>query len=707
MTAAYEPIREGDLSREGVNIHYRVFGTGEVTLLFAPPWIVAHSAVYRAQIAGLAHRFRIITLDGRGNGLSGRPKHPSAYRHQEYVDDSLAVADACDAEQFFVAGASMAAHRAALLAAQHPERVQGLVAISPGLPVGPQPKWKSPENFVAQRRSYERFERFNLHHWKQDYEGFARYFVGLAHPEPHTSRMEELGIEWALETDAETLILSSIGAEQGNEGVDAAYRSIRCPVLVMHGDQDEITPIEAGRYLADASGGEFVRFEGAGHCTFARHPVRVNRLIEQFVDRVLAKQSGVTQPNPTRRPRPTTTNRRKRALYLSSPIGLGHAMRDLAIARELRALEPTLQIDWLAQDPVTRVLEAAGERVHPASARLASESAHLVDQADEHSLQVFQALRTMDTLLLRNFTAFQRALEEGDYDLVLCDEAWDVDHFWHEHPELKRGAYVWMTDFVGSLPMPSGGPEEAALVEDLNTEMITRVERRDLRDRAIFVGNPEDIIEARFGGSLPSIREWTEAHFDFSGYITGFDPASLGGRNEQRAGLGYREDECICVVSVGGSGVGAALLRLVIDAFPTAKQKIPNLRMIVVAGPRLDPSTLRAHDGVDVHAFVPQLYKHLAACDLAIVQGGLTSTMELVACRRPFLYFPLEDHFEQTFHVDHRLRRHRAGRRMDYGLTTPEALADAMVQTLESPTNYLSVESDGAQRAAAMIAELL
>jgi UDP:flavonoid glycosyltransferase YjiC (YdhE family) len=145
----------------------------------------------------------------------------------------------------------------------------------------------------------------------------------------------------------------------------------------------------------------------------------------------------------------------------------------------------------------------------------------------------------------------------------------------------------------------------------------------------------------------------------------------------------------------------------VIDAFPAAKQKIPNLRMVVVAGPRLDPSTLPTHDGVEVRAFVPQLYKHLAACDLAIVQGGLTSTMELVACQRPFLYFPLEDHFEQTFHVDHRLRRHRAGRRMDHRSTTPEALADAMVQTLKSPTNYLSVESDGAQRAAAMIAELL
>ena len=60
------------------------------------------------------------------------------------------------------------------------------------------------------------------------------------------------------------------------------------------------------------------------------------------------------------------------------------------------------------------------------------------------------------------------------------------------------------------------------------------------------------------------------------------------------------------------------------------------------------------------------LYRHLAACDLAIVQGGLTTAMELTANRRPFLYFPLRHHFEQNFHVRHRLERYRAGRRMDF-----------------------------------------
>ena len=88
--------------------------------------------------------------------------------------------------------------------------------------------------------------------------------------------------------------------------------------------------------------------------------------------------------------------------------------------------------------------------------------------------------------------------------------------------------------------------------------------------------------------------------------------------------------------------------------------------MIVVAGPRIDPATLPAHDGLEVRAYVHDLYRHLAACDLAVVQGGLTTSMELTANRRPFLYFPLRHHFEQNFHVRHRLDRYDAGRCMDF-----------------------------------------
>jgi predicted glycosyltransferase len=400
--------------------------------------------------------------------------------------------------------------------------------------------------------------------------------------------------------------------------------------------------------------------------------------------------------------------RPRRALYVSSPIGLGHSRRDVAIARELRRLVPDLEIDWLAQDPVTRVLEAEGERIHPASRYLANESSHMESESTEHDLHCFQAWRRMDEILAANFMVFHDVVREEPYDLWIGDEAWELDYHLHEHPELKRAAYVWLTDFVGWLPMPDGGEHEALLTADYNAEMLEHIARYPrIRDRALFVGNPDDIVCGRFGPDLPLIREWTEEHYAFPGYVTGFDASELGERAALRAALGYAPNEKVCVVSVGGSGVGADLLRRVVDSFPDAKRRVPELRMIVVTGPRIDPALFQPRDGLEVRPYVHDLYRHLAACDLGIVQGGLTTSMELTAAKRPFLYFPLGHHFEQCFHVHHRLGRYGAGRRMDYRTATPDSIADAIAAEVGREVSYLDVERDGARRAAEMIAELL
>ena len=397
-------------------------------------------------------------------------------------------------------------------------------------------------------------------------------------------------------------------------------------------------------------------------------------------------------------------SRRKRALYVSSPIGLGHAQRDAAIADELRKLHPDLEIDWLAQHPVTRVLEARGERIHPASAHLANESGHIESESAEHDLHCFQAIRRMDEILLANFMVFHDLVRDEDYDVWIGDEAWELDYYLHENPEQKRAAYVWLTDFVGWLPMSDGGDRESFVTADYNAEMIEHIARFPrLRDRAVFVGNPEDIVPDSFGPDLPVIRDWTEQNYDFAGYVTGFDPGDLG----DREALGYRDDERVCIVTVGGSGVGAHLLRRVIDAFPAAKERLPDLRMIVVAGPRIDPAALPLHDGLEVRTYVHDLYRHLAACDLAVVQGGLTTSMELTANRRPFLYFPLRHHFEQNFHVRHRLSRYGAGRCMDFETDGPDEIAAAIADEIGREVDYRPVETDGAARAAGLIAELL
>jgi pimeloyl-ACP methyl ester carboxylesterase/predicted glycosyltransferase len=705
MRARY-PDQEGYIERDGVRVFYEVFGAGEPTVLLLPTWSIIHSRFWKAQIPYLARHCRVITFDGRGNGRSSRPTDPAAYAPEEIVRDALDVLDAAGAQQAALVSLSMGAQWALMLAAEHAERVAGVVFIGPSLPLPPYHASRVLYAFDDVLGTDEGWAKYNRRYWLKDYRGFLEFFFSQCFTEPHSTKQIEDCVGWGLATTPQTLLAIEdtpakrallVQSEREQQVTDLARR-VRCPVLVIHGDEDAITPHARGVRLAELTGGQLVTIEGGGHIPNARDPVKTNLLIKEFV-----------KPEP---PRSLTWthghSRRKRALYISSPIGLGHAQRDIAIATELRKLRPDLEIDWLAQHPVTQVLEARGERIHPASALLASEVGHIESESAEHDLHCFQALRRMDEILVANYMLFHDVANETPYDLWIGDEAWELDHFLHENPEEKRAAYVWLTDFVGYLPMADGGDREAFVTTDYNAEMIEHIERFPrLRDRALFVGNPDDIVPETFGQDLPAIRAWTERHYDFPGYVTGFDPTEFADRERLRQELGYRPDEQVCLVTVGGSGVGGHLLRRVIAAFPAARRLVPALRMIVVTGPRIDPASLPTAEGLEVRAYVHELYRHLAACDLAVVQGGLTTCMELTASKRPFLYFPLRHHFEQNFHVRYRLERYGAGRRMDFDLATPEVIAAAIAEEIGRTVQYRDVESDGAARAAARIAELV
>lgn len=256
--------------------------------------------------------------------------------------------------------------------------------------------------------------------------------------------------------------------------------------------------------------------------------------------------------------------------------------------------------------------------------------------------------------------------------------------------------------------MPQGGALEATLTADYNDEMVTHVERNiGVRDRSIFIGNAPDVINDSLGPDLPNRRAWTEQNFTFSGYVLGDDVPHQSQREDLRNRLGFREDEKICVVTIGGSGVGAALLRRILEAIPIAQRHIPELRVIVIAGPRLGHRHEGFNKSIEFRGFEPNLPLLLAACDIALVQGGLSTCMELAAVGTPFIYFPLEHHFEQNVHVRHRLDRYNAGRRMSYAQCDADMIATAICEELRQPAISMEVERNGAEYVASLIAELL
>jgi hypothetical protein len=201
-----------------------------------------------------------------------------------------------------------------------------------------------------------------------------------------------------MDTDMETILAGFRGWETkiiGPTEVAELGQRIRCPVLVIHGTDDAQVDYWRGEELARQLKGQLVLLEGSGHAPHVRDPVKINLLLRDFVKPAAPPQRWMRG-----------RSRRRRALYVSSPIGLGHAQRDVAIADELRKLHPDLEIDWLAQHPVTQVLQARGEQIHPASRFLANESGHIESESAEHDLHCFQAIRRMDEILLSNFMVF-------------------------------------------------------------------------------------------------------------------------------------------------------------------------------------------------------------------------------------------------------------------------------------------------------------
>jgi pimeloyl-ACP methyl ester carboxylesterase/predicted glycosyltransferase len=702
-TAAREPDQTGSVERDGVRVHWERYGNDGPAVLLLPAWSIVHSRMWKNQIPYLARHFRVAVWDGRGNGLSDRPTEAGAYSIDEFVADGIAVMDAAGFDSACIAGLSMGGSLALQIASRHPERVNAALVIDPTVPNLTETTGGRPATPLdVELDEYEGWAKFNGHYWRRDYMGFLEFFFGQMFSESHSTKQIEDCVAFGLDTDPETLIATQT-ADWGfpdRQTGERVCRAVECPVVVIHGTEDRIQPFDRGVRVAELTGGQMISFEGTGHSPPGREPVPVNLILRELAERA----SGLS-----REPRTRTRSlaRTKRALYVSSPIGLGHAWRDVAIADELRRRVPGLEIHWLAQHPVTTVLQARGETIHPASRELAGEAVHIDREAGEHDLHAFQAIRRMDEILCANFMLFHDVVREEQFDLWIGDEAWELDHFLHENPELKTAPFAWLTDFVGFLPMESGGEREAELTADYNAEMLEHVERYPwIRDRAIFVGDPEDVIERAFGPGLPRIREWTESHYDFAGYVPGFDPRTLADRAALRAELGYG-DEPLCIVSVGGSGVGAPMLERVIASLGAVRARIPGLRTVAVTGPRIDPGSLPAAEGLEVRGYVHELYRHLAACDVAVVQGGLTTTMELVAAGRPFVAVPLASHFEQRYHVRHRLDRYGATDWLDYDDASPDALADAIAAACASEPSYRAVDGRGAARAAALIAELV
>lgn len=375
-------------------------------------------------------------------------------------------------------------------------------------------------------------------------------------------------------------------------------------------------------------------------------------------------------------------------LFISGSLGLGHATRDLAIAQEIRRQQPNVDIVWLAAHPASMLLESAGEKVIPEAAQYINENDIAEKSAQGAKLSLLSYLLKARRAWEQNVELFTNPVTSNHYDLVIGDETYEINLALRKRSDLKKFAFVMIFDFVG-LDALTANPLEKLGVYIWNRKWSNdyRKKRKPAYDLGLFVGELDDIPDRSFGLMLPNRREFAKAMYKFVGYIFPFRLSELKDREELRKKLGYGPEPLI-IASIGGTSIGKEMLELCGEAFSILRKEIPSLQMVLVAGPRLASTELKVPKDVSVRPFVPNLYQHFAVCDLAIVQGGATSTLELTALQRPFIYFPIEGHSEQA-NVAKVLERHKAGTCMSLSQTSAVSLANKVIQLLQEKNRFI------------------
>ena len=273
---------------DGTALHYEVFGPRGAarTVVCLPTWSLVHGRVWKMQVPYLAHLgYRVVTMDGRGNGRSGRPA--SGYSTRDFAADAVAVMDAAGVDRAALLAFSAGGRWAAVLAVEHAPRVESVTFIAPsvylasGLRALGTPFTEAPPD-------REGWNKYNAAHWREDFRDFTTWFIGEIFSDPHSTKPIDDFLDWSTGTTAEILIATTL--ESPTPQALEWCQAIRCPTLLIHGDEDRIIPLANSlRLQAEIPNCELAIFEGSGHAPNARDPVMVNLIIHDFLNQTGAR----------------------------------------------------------------------------------------------------------------------------------------------------------------------------------------------------------------------------------------------------------------------------------------------------------------------------------------------------------------------------------------------------------------------------------
>lgn len=252
-------------SSDGTRIAWRSYGVGEPAIVFVPTWNLVDARVVGHQVAALEPHATVVTFDARGSGRSDRPGR--GYGFPRHADDALAVMDDTGLERAAVVTASRGLNAVVLLANAHPGRVTRIAAIAPYMRLEPDPPAPDPAR---------------LQRWRDDWPGFIGPFMRAVFTEPGSEEViEEMT---AIGLDASPDVVAAQELELDWITPARLLGDVRCPALVVHGEEDLPVPLALARSIVGAmQNARLVVIPGGGHRPDIRSPELVEPVLLEFL----------------------------------------------------------------------------------------------------------------------------------------------------------------------------------------------------------------------------------------------------------------------------------------------------------------------------------------------------------------------------------------------------------------------------------------
>lgn len=262
---------------DGQKIHVRVSGEG-------PPLILLHGFMasyftFRAIVPELAKRFRVISIDLNGFGLTERPPAAEAYRIEHQADLIVRVMEKAGAAPAMILGHSYGAAVASVVALRHPGAVTKLILISPASRFDKLP-WYA-QTRPGQELLYLLCRKLisDPHRYRQI--SIRAFFLEAVHPE----EASEIYRSHLLIEGLRSTFFGFIRVLCGKGFSRIAFEELRQPVLVLAGEKDAVIPLEQCRSVAEqVPRGSLEILAECGHSAPEEQPMEVIKAITRFAE---------------------------------------------------------------------------------------------------------------------------------------------------------------------------------------------------------------------------------------------------------------------------------------------------------------------------------------------------------------------------------------------------------------------------------------